>query len=399
MSSDFVTRNPVEPENQIVIIRRRAGAGREEPHTGIWKIAYADFMTAMMAFFLVMWLLNATDKQTMSAVASYFNPVKLTDRVNNPKGLHDMESGARGDENAPAQSLIKNGKSKGDPVAEGSFRPTHEEDVLFSDPYGVLAKLATLAQSDRQQAQKLRPAEGSAGEAFRDPFDPEFRFLVARANAAGAPRLPEKSTRTEQPAPVMAAVSDTPSEAAAGTSAVPQHEPAPKPDERDAVGGEPAPADSQTDSTEVAEEIREALRDAAPGRIPNVEVASTADGILISLTDEFDFGMFAIASAEPRPELVVIMERIAQILKGHPGSLVVRGHTDGRPFRTATYDNWRLSSARAHMAYFMLVRGGVDEQRFERIEGHADRSLKLAGEPEAAQNRRIEIFLRKAQAS
>ena len=86
-------------------------------------------------------------------------------------------------------------------------------------------------------------------------------------------------------------------------------------------------------------------------------------------------------------------------MKGHPGSLVVRGHTDGRPFRTPTYDNWRLSSARAHMAYFMLVRGGVDEQRFERIEGHADRSLKLAGEPEAAQNRRIEIFLRKAQAS
>ena len=75
--------------------------------------------------------------------------------------------------------------------------------------------------------------------------------------------------------------------------------------------------------------------------------------------------------------------------------LVIRGHTDRRPYRTATYDNWRLSAARAHMAYVMLARSGVDEKRFERIEGHADRSLRVAQDPEAAQNRRIEILLRK----
>jgi len=392
MSSDSVPRNTVDQSNQIVIIRRRASANREEPHTGIWKIAYADFMTAMMAFFLVMWLLNATDKQTMSAVASYFNPVKLTDRVSNPKGLHDMESGARGNENAPAQSSSKNGTAKGDPIAEGSFRPTHEEDVLFSDPYGVLAKLAAEAKSE-QQAQKIRLAQGSAGAAFRDPFDPEFRFLVARANA------------TESLRPLVvpaAAASDTRAQAAAANSAIPVNKQAVKPGERDAAGSKPVPEDAREIrpiEDEVADEIRAALQDSTLARIPNVEVAGASDGILISLTDEFDFGMFAIASAEPRPELVVIMEKIAQVLKGHPGALVVRGHTDGRPFRTPTYDNWRLSSARAHMAYFMLVRGGVDEQRFERIEGHADRSLKLTGEPEAAQNRRIEIFLRKAQAS
>jgi chemotaxis protein MotB len=51
------------------------------------------------------------------------------------------------------------------------------------------------------------------------------------------------------------------------------------------------------------------------------------------------------------------------------------------------------------MAYYMLVRGGVGEKRFERIEGHADRNLKVAGEPEAAQNRRIEILLRRGHAS
>ena len=56
-----------------------------------------------------------------------------------------------------------------------------------------------------------------------------------------------------------------------------------------------------------------------------------------------------------------------------PGEIVVRGHTDARPYRSATYDNWRLSSARAQMAYYMLIRGGLPEKRFERIEGYADR--------------------------
>ena len=89
------------------------------------------------------------------------------------------------------------------------------------------------------------------------------------------------------------------------------------------------------------------------------------------------------------------MEKIAQILKSRPGVIIVRGHTDSRPYRSATYDNWRLSSARAQMAYYMLIRGGLDEKRFDRIEGYADRRPKTPAKPEAAENRRIEILLRK----
>jgi chemotaxis protein MotB len=50
--------------------------------------------------------------------------------------------------------------------------------------------------------------------------------------------------------------------------------------------------------------------------------------------------------------------------------------------------------ARAQAAYYMLARGGIGEQRFESIEGHADRSLKIPADPNAAENRRIEIMLR-----
>ncbi len=89
------------------------------------------------------------------------------------------------------------------------------------------------------------------------------------------------------------------------------------------------------------------------------------------------------------------MEQITQLLKDRPGKIVVRGHTDGRPYKSATYDNWQLSAARAQMAHYMLVRGGLDEKRIERIEGYADHLLKTANDPLAAENRRIEILLRK----
>ena len=402
MNSDFVSRNPNERPQELLIIRRRSGGRHEHPHGGIWKIAYADFMTAMMAFFLVMWLLNATDKQTISAVASYFNPVKLTDQVRRPKGLHDLEPDAHGAESAEEEARSIEEKPKPDVKSESGRRPTFQEEVLFSNPYGVLAQLAERAK--REISETKVDADGSAGMAIRDPFDPRFRFLVARANAG---ELKTSSQIEDGSAEMLSAPLENAPDLLPGTGAALQSqreksksgEGEPKGSGSPASVAEPKPASFPTVEGKIADEIRSSLNDSVPGRKPNVEVASRPDGILISLTDEFDFGMFAIASAEPSPELVVIMEQLAKVLKDHPGPLVVRGHTDGRPFRTKTYDNWRLSSARAHMAYFMLVRGGLDENRFERIEGHADRSLKVASDPEAAQNRRIEILLRKPEAS
>ena len=57
-----------------VIIKRKkiiAGGGH---HGGAWKVAYADFVTAMMAFFMLMWLLNATTEKQRKGIADYFSP-------------------------------------------------------------------------------------------------------------------------------------------------------------------------------------------------------------------------------------------------------------------------------------------------------------------------------------
>jgi chemotaxis protein MotB len=90
---------------------------------------------------------------------------------------------------------------------------------------------------------------------------------------------------------------------------------------------------------------------------------------------------------------VLAMEKIGKVLSGQTGAITIDGHTDARQFRTAAYDNWRLSTARAHSAYYMLVRAGLDEKRIDEVAGFADRKLKLTDKPLDAANRRIEILL------
>ncbi len=59
---------------QPIIIKRKKVIKRAVHHGGAWKVAYADFVTAMMAFFLLMWLLNATTEKQRRGLADYFSP-------------------------------------------------------------------------------------------------------------------------------------------------------------------------------------------------------------------------------------------------------------------------------------------------------------------------------------
>ncbi len=63
---------PGDNMRPIIIKRKKIIAGGH--HGGAWKVAYADFVTAMMAFFLLMWLLNATTEEQRQGIAAYFNP-------------------------------------------------------------------------------------------------------------------------------------------------------------------------------------------------------------------------------------------------------------------------------------------------------------------------------------
>lgn len=67
--------------NRPIIIKRKKVSGGGGHHGGAWKVAYADFVTAMMAFFMLMWLLNATSEQQRAGLADYFAPTSSINRT------------------------------------------------------------------------------------------------------------------------------------------------------------------------------------------------------------------------------------------------------------------------------------------------------------------------------
>ena len=408
-----------DEHHDVVIIKRGGGDHEEGHHGGAWKIGFADFMTAMMAFFLVMWLISASDK-TKAVIAHYFNPVQLVDSTPQPKGLQDLKS--------DAQSIMKfsNGQTKDSPTEKGTAsndaktpietnasaenknkepdKSAKHEAELFRDPYAVLAEIAAKNDAQPKVSKKASTdgAKGGAGaiglkggEAYRDPFEPvspkatsvpdpilaaNDAALAATAAEAVAPPPPETLPAPKPPAaPPGKADKAAPPPAAASDAAPPE-----------------TPAD-KAETAALAAKIEAAAKPegAAKGApVPKVDVHRTAEGLVIGLTDDASFAMFASASAEPSPQTVALMARIGKVLKEQKGSVTIRGFTDNRPFKSEAYDNWRLSTARADMAHYMLVRGGLDDARIDRIEGYADRRPKTPKNPGGPENRRIEILLR-----
>jgi chemotaxis protein MotB len=398
------------PPPEIVIIRRGGGNHDEGHHGGAWKIAYADFMTAMMALFLVMWLINSTDQKTLSQVSTYFNPIELTDRTTTERGVQDIKDGGTGKQAAKQPNKFEDLKLHADPKNQVAPDPMSDEG-LFSDPYEILAKIAakaTKVSPPMNGAHKGNNAPAAGDEAFRDPFDPEFRFNSRVDDDKDGDIRPKFDPATEDGEGQQQYTQEGVAKPKASGNAASADAGAQQPGLAGAQTGKQAPGAEvakvemrnavedkvAAETKQIESEMRKIVAESGLAKIPEISVEKTAEGILISMTDQANFEMFAVSSAEPHPELVVLMEKLAKILADKPGSLVIRGHTDGRPFRSKTYDNWRLSTARAHIAYYMLARGGLDTARIERIEGYADRSLKIADDPNAAQNRRIEVLLR-----
>src|SRR5579871_4959713 len=72
---------------QPVIIKRGRKGGHAGHHGGAWKLAYADFVTAMMAFFLLLWLLNAVTEEQLQGIADYFAPTTVSQSNNGAGGM------------------------------------------------------------------------------------------------------------------------------------------------------------------------------------------------------------------------------------------------------------------------------------------------------------------------
>ena len=74
-------------DQPTIIIVKRKRKGDDGHHGGQWKVAYADFMTAMMALFLIMWLLNAVTEEQMAGIANYFSPTAASNSDSGAGGV------------------------------------------------------------------------------------------------------------------------------------------------------------------------------------------------------------------------------------------------------------------------------------------------------------------------
>ncbi|AQS87291.1 flagellar motor protein MotB [Neoasaia chiangmaiensis NBRC 101099] len=171
------------------IILRRSDAQDGGHHGGSWKIAYADFMTAMMAFFLVMWLINATTEQQRRGIASFFNPLAHDNNVpldammpiNSPS---PMARGTRtiAGPNAPRTgSLLKDGVQTRVPEANlktmqyNALVATRSGDHAASDKDG---RPPAVAQRVHDAVSRVPATHALAGQVHVSGSDGEVRISI-----------------------------------------------------------------------------------------------------------------------------------------------------------------------------------------------------------------------------
>lgn len=142
-------RNQAAP----VIIKRKKVVGGDGHHGGAWKVAYADFVTAMMAFFMLMWLLNATTEKQRKGIADYFSPTIPLSRVS---GGGDGSFG--GDSVFSEDQIAQNG------TGASSLKPSEERQALGqsgTDPSDKAAETGRFEERARMIEEALM---GTGGE-------------------------------------------------------------------------------------------------------------------------------------------------------------------------------------------------------------------------------------------
>ncbi|WP_034997043.1 MotB family protein [Beijerinckia mobilis] len=400
---------------EIVIVKRRGSHGKGH-HGGAWKIAFADFMTALMALFLVLWLVNSTNEKTKTSIARYFNPIKLVDMTTLQKGVHpppEKEESSSIDKDQSPTGADKgkgeaNASDKDDKHPSQQVKAKYSEDALFRDPYAVLAEIAgradeaPISHGESTGSDKNALSVDETSQVYRDPFAPTITNsdvsgeVRSEENVALEVRREREDLKPAKPATDPKVETERANVKRGAKGAVPKPSPGADKGQQDIPAQNVEGINQVDELTQLTKDLNDSVKERAAGPVtPAIEAKVVHDGVLINLTDNIAYSMFAIGSAEPQKQTVQAMQKIAEILKSHEGSVVIRGFTDGRQYKDNAYDNWRLSTSRAIMAQYMLIKGGLDPRRIEHVEGYADRHLKMTEDPLAAVNRRIEILIRK----
>ena len=145
-------------------IKKSSGGGH---HGGAWKVAYADFVTAMMAFFLLMWLINTTSPEQKKGIADYFAPASVSQTTSGAGGiLNGTALGDDGAKNAGSQNIIEQTAPKSPNTQETGSTTASQQS-------------ADAASAQSQSSQKDDAAFESAAESLKQALQnmPELAEL------------------------------------------------------------------------------------------------------------------------------------------------------------------------------------------------------------------------------
>ncbi len=348
-------------ERRPVIIRREEVVEGGH-HGGAWKVAYADFVTAMMAFFLLMWLLNATTEAQRKGLADYFTPT-------NAMSHNSSGSGKPFGGNTPFEDGHEVSDQGTQAVMVGKASAPPEPDTP-DDADGTAASRQPAEEDGRDGRTGAAPQMGAqapgGGQATAASLVPARADYLAQAASGSAPKADARATDAASLSDAALRAEMERRERAAFAQAAQAI--------RDAVRADPALAD-------LARQL---------------SIDLTPEGLRIQILDADRAPMFATGSATLADRARLLIAKVAPVLARLPEPIAISGHTDAAQYRGGDKTNWELSSERANATRRLLIEAGLDEGRFRSVSGNADREPLLPDDPLAAANRRIAILVLRA---
>ena len=346
-----------------VIIRREEIVEGGGHHGGAWKVAYADFVTAMMAFFLLMWLLNATTEAQRKGLADYFTPSNALSHASSgagqPFGGHTPYDTGELVSDRGAET-VRPGKAPAVPDTDDpdSDQPPDQPHPAIPPPPDGAADQPDVAVGNAAHAQMQQgtkaPGGGMAAAEAKAPSPTPSAGAFQGVPAPGDPKaMQDAALRAEMARREQAAFA----QAAAQI--------------RDAVRGDPGLA----------------------GLLSQLAIDQTPEGLRIQLLDAEKQPMFATGSADMNDRARLLLQKIAPVLAKLSEPISIAGHTDAAPYKGDGKTNWDLSTERANATRRLLAEAGLQEARVRSVTGNADRDLLLPADPLAAANRRIAIVV------
>jgi chemotaxis protein MotB len=147
--------------NAPIIIKKVKKGGHAGHHGGAWKVAYADFVTAMMAFFLLMWLINTTSPEQKRGIADYFAPASVSQTTSGSGGI--LAGTGLGDSGAKSD-----GSASVTPQLAPEAPPNATDAGKSSKSGAISADEASKEASAKAEADEFKSAAESLRQALQD---------------------------------------------------------------------------------------------------------------------------------------------------------------------------------------------------------------------------------------